>query len=120
MCRSARGHRTRSAHREHPRDGVPLRERDSQVYVTVSVTSVNGQVTIIFAVMPGPVPGIHDLSAAEAQDVDGRDKPGHDGGRCLLFVDELHRHGAGAEIVQIEMAAIGEFDKALGFVRQRE
>jgi hypothetical protein len=28
------------------------------------------------AVMPGLVPGIHVL--AEAKDVDGRDKPGHD------------------------------------------
>jgi hypothetical protein len=28
-------------------------------------------------VMPGLVPGIHDL--AEKEDVDGRDEPGHDG-----------------------------------------
>ena len=28
--------------------------------------------------MPGPVPGIHVLGAA-GRDVDGRDKPGHDG-----------------------------------------
>jgi len=28
-------------------------------------------------VMPGLVPGIHDF-IAEKQDVDGRDKPGHD------------------------------------------
>jgi hypothetical protein len=27
-------------------------------------------------VMPGPVPGIHDLAAGTT--VDGRDKPGHD------------------------------------------
>jgi hypothetical protein len=27
--------------------------------------------------MPGPVPGIHDLLCC-MQDVDGRDKPGHD------------------------------------------
>jgi hypothetical protein len=32
-------------------------------------------------VMPGLVSGIHVfLSAAGKQDVDGRDKPGHDGG----------------------------------------
>jgi hypothetical protein len=30
--------------------------------------------------MPGLVPGIHAfLSASNKQDVDGRDKPGHDG-----------------------------------------
>jgi hypothetical protein len=28
--------------------------------------------------MPGLVPGIHVLSAQEKEDVDGRDKPGHD------------------------------------------
>jgi hypothetical protein len=28
--------------------------------------------------MPGLVPGIHDLQAWSQQDVDGRDKPGHD------------------------------------------
>jgi hypothetical protein len=28
--------------------------------------------------MPGLVPGIHVLGASEGQDVDGRDKPGHD------------------------------------------
>jgi hypothetical protein len=30
-------------------------------------------------VMPGLVPGIHVLAALEKKDVDGRDKPGHDG-----------------------------------------
>jgi citronellyl-CoA dehydrogenase len=30
-------------------------------------------------VMPGLVPGIHVLLAKEVEDVDGRDKPGHDG-----------------------------------------
>jgi hypothetical protein len=29
--------------------------------------------------MPGLVPGIHVLKMGEAKDVDGRDKPGHDG-----------------------------------------
>ena len=29
-------------------------------------------------VMPGFMPGIHDLLFASKQDVDGRDKPGHD------------------------------------------
>jgi hypothetical protein len=29
-------------------------------------------------VMRGPVPGIHVLKSAGPQDVDGRDKPGHD------------------------------------------
>ncbi len=30
--------------------------------------------------MPGLVPGIHVLATAQEEDVDGRDKPGHDGG----------------------------------------
>src|SRR5277367_3156200 len=30
-------------------------------------------------VMPGLVPGIHVLAANDREDVDGRDKPGHDG-----------------------------------------
>jgi len=29
--------------------------------------------------MPGLVPGIHVFLSGEKQDVDGRDKPGHDG-----------------------------------------
>ncbi len=29
--------------------------------------------------MPGLVPGIHVFDASMKQDVDGRDKPGHDG-----------------------------------------
>jgi hypothetical protein len=29
-------------------------------------------------VMPGLGPGIHVLTAAQEEDVDGRDKPGHD------------------------------------------
>jgi hypothetical protein len=29
--------------------------------------------------MPGPVPGIHVLRLVMEKDVDGRDKPGHDG-----------------------------------------
>jgi hypothetical protein len=29
-------------------------------------------------VMPGLVPGIHDLLSLVTKDVDGRDKPGHD------------------------------------------
>jgi hypothetical protein len=28
--------------------------------------------------MPGLVPGIHDFLQAKHEDVDGRDKPGHD------------------------------------------
>jgi hypothetical protein len=30
--------------------------------------------------MPGLVPGIHDFKPSHNKDVDGRDKPGHDGG----------------------------------------
>jgi hypothetical protein len=33
---------------------------------------------VFFAVMPGLVPGIHVLLRAAREDVDGRDKPGHD------------------------------------------
>jgi len=29
--------------------------------------------------MPGLVPGIHSLLLCDVEDVDGRDKPGHDG-----------------------------------------
>jgi hypothetical protein len=31
-----------------------------------------------FLVMPGLVPGIHDILRPNNQDVDGRDEPGHD------------------------------------------
>jgi hypothetical protein len=31
-----------------------------------------------FFVMPGLVPGIHVFTAVKKEDVDGRDKPGHD------------------------------------------
>jgi hypothetical protein len=31
-----------------------------------------------YSVMPGLVPGIYIFNAAKPQDVDGRDKPGHD------------------------------------------
>ena len=32
--------------------------------------------------MPGLVPGIHVFASYRKEDVDGRDKPGHDGGVC--------------------------------------
>jgi hypothetical protein len=35
----------------------------------------------LFTVMPGLVPGIHVFHHVNAQDVDGRDKPGHDENR---------------------------------------
>jgi hypothetical protein len=37
------------------------------------------QLVDIFLVMPGLVPGIRVLSPLPSKDVDGRDKPGHDG-----------------------------------------
>src|SRR3990170_280540 len=46
----------------HPRDDLGLRQ--------IPPNSI---------VMPGLVPGIHEFFAARSQDVDGRDKPGHDG-----------------------------------------
>jgi len=36
--------------------------------------------------MPGLVPGIHEFLSVEKEDVDGRDKPGHDGKREFNFV----------------------------------
>jgi hypothetical protein len=36
------------------------------------------RVKVIGVVMPGLVPGIHVFDALTRQDVDGRDKPGHD------------------------------------------
>jgi hypothetical protein len=36
-------------------------------------------------VMPGLAPGIHAFLAEKKQDVDGRDKPGHDGGDWKLY-----------------------------------
>ena len=41
------------------------------------ITFSGGGVSI--AVMPGLVPGIHVLTLSPKKDVDGRDKPGHDG-----------------------------------------
>jgi hypothetical protein len=34
--------------------------------------------------MPGLVPGIHVFGAPRKEDVDGRDKPGHDGNWLML------------------------------------
>ncbi len=45
-------------------------------------TDVPGHVSKL--VMPGLVPGIHDFLLAAKQDVDGRDKPGHDGLKAPL------------------------------------
>jgi len=39
--------------------------------------------TTSYSVMPGLDPGIHVLTAAPFEGVDGRDKPGHDGGKLL-------------------------------------
>jgi hypothetical protein len=33
--------------------------------------------------MPGFMPGIHVFEFSAKKDVDGRDKPGHDGTRCF-------------------------------------
>jgi 2-oxoglutarate/2-oxoacid ferredoxin oxidoreductase subunit beta len=37
--------------------------------------------------MPGLVPGIHDLTSP-SEDVDGRDKPGHDGAEATAAYKE--------------------------------
>ena len=39
--------------------------------------------------MPGLVPGIHVLTARSSNDVDGRDKPGHDAVLCCVSSDQL-------------------------------
>jgi hypothetical protein len=47
--------------------------------------------------MPGLVPGIHVLVAEQFQDVDGRDKPGHDADMCQsqsLLLQNWHRASA--------------------------
>ena len=38
--------------------------------------------------MPGLVPGIHVFSLAQNKDVDGRDKPGHDGSHFVIARSE--------------------------------
>ena len=43
-------------------------------------------------VMPGLVQGIHALAAFSKKDVDGRDKPGHDGGVRDELVGCLRAH----------------------------
>ena len=41
--------------------------------------------------MPGLVPGIHVLAEhVEAKNVDGRDKPGHDGGKSVFGSKALY------------------------------
>jgi hypothetical protein len=65
-CRSAGGKASRKA-------SVAVRSAalDSEIDESCAVTTLS--------VMPGLVPGIHDLlTSASKQDVDGRDKPGHD------------------------------------------
>ncbi len=42
-------------------------------------------------VMPGLVPGIHVLLPINKEDVDGRDKPGHDGGTFHRLVISISR-----------------------------
>jgi hypothetical protein len=42
------------------------------------------------AVMPSLVPGIHVLKSSRIKDVDGRVKPGHDGGKIDSLPDGLH------------------------------
>jgi hypothetical protein len=46
-------------------------------YILVLVNPVCGA-TRVSAVMPALVAGIHDFAALHKEDVDARDKPGHD------------------------------------------
>jgi beta-N-acetylhexosaminidase len=55
---------------EYPREREYRRRRLGKAYLSAQPK----------VVMPGLVPGIHVLSQ-ERQDVDGRDKPGHDAER---------------------------------------
>jgi hypothetical protein len=41
-------------------------------------------------VMPGLVPGIHVLLSNDSKNVDGRDKPGHDGEECWIQLPRGH------------------------------
>ena len=47
-------------------------------YATPEHVANNYSAALSSSVMPGLVPGIHVLTASNKQDVDGRDKPGHD------------------------------------------
>src|SRR5882757_3221038 len=47
--------------------------------------AAEGKLVIARSVMPGLVPGIHVFGAGRKKDVDGRDKPGHDGGLPRAF-----------------------------------
>ena len=60
--------------------------------------------------MAGLVPGIHVLTPTQEEDVDGRDKPGHDGGmRCGgYFTSEqppsaIGRNACSAGMVEISL-----------------
>ena len=44
---------------------------------------------VLNSVMPGFMPGIHVLRIRLKEDVDGRDKPGHDGGYAAYFFSEV-------------------------------
>src|SRR5258708_12152230 len=68
--------------------------------------------------MPGLVPGIHVLLFREKKDVDGRDKPGHDG----LYLAVSHQHLAAGDGVrndppleQIEIDIAASQDQAVPF-----
>jgi hypothetical protein len=54
--------------------------------------------------MPGLVPGIHALGYAGEKDVDGRVKPGHDGGGVLR---RQHRAADELALVQIAQRFVG-------------
>jgi len=64
--------------------------------------------------MPGLVPGIHVFTTIAAkQDVDGRDKPGHDEKR-LIFNQLKGRENAGCIFGQaLGMTAYGVFERGI-------
>jgi hypothetical protein len=47
--------------------------------------------------MPGLEPGIHELAGGATEDVDGRDKPGHDGLLLRENYTECHAREAGIQ-----------------------
>jgi amino acid adenylation domain-containing protein/non-ribosomal peptide synthase protein (TIGR01720 family) len=64
---------------DYPTDRLAFMQADAQAPVVLTTAALAERLP---SVMPGLVPGIHVFAVgARGQDVDGRDKPGHDGRR---------------------------------------
>ena len=72
-------------HAQERREGGTVRQSQGHVRLEeggiedLTLISLRREPQRAKRVMPGLVPGIHVFGAVEKQDVDGRDKPGHDG-----------------------------------------